>query len=216
MHFPQLRTVFASTLRAVVASLLLATGLRAQSSADGRSASSESNPPPTAESDYMLRQGDVLQVKVFQHEDLTREVSVSREFAISLPLINSVDLRNKTVRQAEELIRAAYDRDYIVNPQVTVLLVKYAERSVNVLGMVNQPQAVPFPPEKGLTLMQAISRAGGFNRLADRKRITITRADKEGQTQTFTVNADSLLNSSSDNSWPLQVDDVIYVPEGIL
>ncbi len=216
MHFPQLRTVFASALRLLIASLLLTTGLRAQNSADGRSSSAESSPPPTAESDYLLRQGDVLQVKVFQHEDLTREVSVSREFAISLPLINSVDLRNKTVRQAEELIRAAYDRDYIVNPQVTVLLVKYAERSVNVLGMVNQPQAVPFPPEKGLTLMQAISRAGGFNRLADRKRITITRTDKEGQTQTFTVNADRLLNSSSDNSWPLQVDDVIYVPEGIL
>ncbi len=216
MHFPQLRTVFASALRLLIASLLLTAGLRAQNSADGRSSSAESSPPPTAESDYLLRQGDVLQVKVFQHEDLTREVSVSREFAISLPLINSVDLRNKTVRQAEELIRAAYDRDYIVNPQVTVLLVKYAERSVNVLGMVNQPQAVPFPPEKGLTLMQAISRAGGFNRLADRKRITITRTDKEGQTQTFTVNADRLLNSSSDNSWPLQVDDVIYVPEGIL
>lgn len=216
MHFPQLRTVFASAFRLLVASLLLTSGLHAQSPTDSGNASAESSPPPAAESDYMLRQGDILQVKVFQHEDLTREVSVSREFAISLPLINSVDLRNKTVRQAEELIRAAYDRDYIVNPQVTVLLVKYAERSVNVLGMVNQPQAVPFPPEKGLTLMQAISRAGGFNRLADRKRITITRTDKQGQTQTFTVNADRLLNSSSDNSWPLQVDDVIYVPEGIL
>lgn len=211
MHFPTTRHWLRALFNLSLVSVLLLGGLRAQTSAPD----SESTPPAITETDYLLRQGDVLQIKIFQHEDLTRETSVSTEFTISLPLIGTVDLRNRTVRQAEELIRALYDRDYLVNPQVTVFVLRYAERSVNVIGMVNQPQAVPFPPERGLTLMQAISRAGGFNRLADRTRVSLTRKDENGQTETFRINADKLLNSSSDNSWPLQVDDVIFVPEKI-
>lgn len=211
MHFPTTRHWLRALFNLSLMSVLLLGGLRAQAPAPD----AESIPPAITETDYLLRQGDVLQIKIFQHEDLTRETSVSTEYTISLPLIGTVDLRNRSVRQAEELIRALYDRDYLVNPQVTVFVLRYAERSVNVIGMVNQPQAVPFPPERGLTLMQAISRAGGFNRLADRTRVSLTRKDENGQTNTFRINADKLLNSSSDNSWPLQVDDVIFVPEKI-
>jgi polysaccharide export outer membrane protein len=164
-------------------------------------------------SDYMLRPSDILQVKVFQEEDLTREVSVSQEFTVSLPLVGTVDLRKCSVRQAEELIRQLYDRDFLVNPQVTVIVLKYAERAVNVIGMVNSPQAVPFPPERGLTLLEAVARAGGFNRMADRGNVKITRTDDKGISSTFTVNAEKLLDSKSPNLWPLQVDDVVYVPE---
>jgi polysaccharide export outer membrane protein len=166
-----------------------------------------------ATTDYMLRPSDVLQVKVFQEEDLTREVSVSQEYTVSLPLVGTVDLRKRSVRQAEELIRQLYDQDYLVNPQVTVIVLKYAERAVNVIGMVNAPQAVPFPPERGLTLLEAVARAGGFNRLADRSKISITRTDDKGVSTTFTVNAEKLLDSRSSNLWSLQVDDVVYVPE---
>lgn len=167
----------------------------------------------SATSDYTLRPSDILQVKVFQEEDLTREVSVSREYAVSLPLIGTVDLKNRSVRQAEELIRQLYDRDYLVNPQVTVIVLKYAERAVNVIGMVNAPQAVPFPPERGLTLLEAVARAGGFNRMADRGNVKITRTDDKGVSTTFSVNAEKLLDSKSSNMWSLQVDDVVYVPE---
>lgn len=161
----------------------------------------------------MLRPADILQVKVFQEDDLTREVSVSREYAVTLPLIGTVDLRNRSVRQAEELIRQLYDRDFLVNPQVTVIVLKYAERAVNVIGMVNSPQAVPFPPERGLSLLEAITRAGGFNRLADRTKVSITRMDEKGVSTTTTVNAEKLIDSKSGNAVPLQVDDVVFVPE---
>lgn len=171
--------------------------------------------PGSSTMDYMLRPSDILQIKVFQEEDLTREVSVSREYAISLPLIGSVDVRNRSVRQAEEMIRQLYDRDYLVNPQVSVIVLKYAERAVNVIGQVNAPQAVPFPAERGLTLLEAIARAGGFNRLADRSKVKITRTDDKGVSNTFTVNAEKLLESRSANLWSLQVDDVIFVPEGV-
>lgn len=185
--------------------------------ASAQPASTATAGSPSAQSlstlDYMLRPADILQIKVFQEEDLTREVSVSREYAVSLPLIGTVDLKNRSVRQAEELIRQLYDRDFLVNPQVTVIVLKYAERAVNVIGMVNSPQAVPFPPERGLTLLEAIARAGGFNRLANRAEVKITRTDDKGISNTFTVNAEKLLDSKSANLVPLQVDDVVFVPE---
>jgi polysaccharide biosynthesis/export protein len=163
--------------------------------------------------DYLLRPADNFQVKIFQEEDLTREVSISQEFTISLPLIGTIDLTNRTVRQAEELIRQLYDRDFIVNPQVNITMIRYAERAVNVIGMVNSPQVVPFPPERGLTLLEAITRAGGFSRLGDKENVKITRKDEKGVSTTFTVNAEKLLNSKSANSWSLQVDDIVNVPE---
>lgn len=172
--------------------------------------------PAASSTDYVLRPADVLQVKVFKEEDMTREISVSTEMNISLPLIGNVDVRNRTVRQLEEVIRQLYDRDFLVNPQVTVIVLRYAERAVNVIGQVNSPQAVPFPPERGLTLLEAIARAGGFNRLADRKKVTITRTDEKGVSNTFTINTEKLLDSKSANLWPLQVDDVVFVPEGFL
>ena len=212
MHIPFLSPLmFGPRLRALLLAISLVLPLGAQTTAEA--VSTVATAPAAGTVDYMLRPSDILQIKVFQEEDLTREVSVSKEYAISLPLIGTVDLRNRTVRQAEELIRQLYDRDYLVNPQVTVIVLRYAERAVNVIGMVNAPQAVPFPPERGLTLLEAIARAGGFNRLADRSKVSITRTDDRGVTSTFTVNADRLLDSRSPNSWTLQVDDVIFVPE---
>ncbi len=196
--------------------LLLPLGaLPLQAQTAGATEAATAAPAPNT-TDYMLRPSDILQVRVFQEDDLTREVSVSQEYTVSLPLIGTVDLRKRTVRQAEELIRQLYDRDFLVNPQVTVIVLRYAERAVNVIGMVNSPQAVPFPPERGLTLIEAITRAGGFNRLADRSRVTITRTDDRGVTTTFTVDANRLLDARSPNLWTLQVDDVIFVPERFL
>jgi polysaccharide biosynthesis/export protein len=165
--------------------------------------------------DYLLRPSDVLQIRVFQEDDLTREVSVSQDFTISLPLVGTIDVRKRSVRQAEEFIRQLYDRDFLVNPQVSLIVLKYAERAVNVIGSVNTPQAVPFPPERGLNLLEAITRAGGFSRLADKTRVRIIRKDDKGVSVTYTINAEKLISGTSDNSWSLQVDDVIEVPERI-
>ncbi|MBC8008745.1 MAG: polysaccharide export protein [Burkholderiales bacterium] len=167
----------------------------------------------SATTDYLLRPSDILQVKVFQEDDLTREVSISREFELSLPLIGAVNVRNRSVRQVEELIRQLYDRDYLVNPQVSVIVLKYAERAVNVIGSVNSPQAVEFPAERGLTLLEAITRAGGFSRLADKTKVKIIRTDEKGVTSTFSINTEKLMDSNTANLWSLQVDDVIQVPE---
>lgn len=172
--------------------------------------------PATAVMDYILQPSDLLNVQVFQEENLKRDVRVSQEFSISLPLIGKVDLKGKSLRQAEELIRELYDRDFLVNPQVNVVVTEYAKRSVNVIGAVNQPGAVLFPQEQGLTLLDAISRAGGFSRLANRSQVKLTRTNADGKSETYIINVDNLIKGNSSNSWHLLANDIVFVPERIL
>jgi polysaccharide export outer membrane protein len=194
--------------RRFIAAALVITSLAA-----AETSPSAAQPP----ADYLLQPQDLLRVQVFQEPDLLREVRISQEGTITLPLIEQVDLRNKTLRQAEQLIRDLYDRDFLVNPQITLVVVEYAKRTVNVLGNVNNPGAVPFPQEQKLNLIDAITRAGGFNRLADRKRVKLTRTSPGGKSETYEVNADQLMSrGASAEKWILQVGDTVYVPERVL
>ena len=173
--------------------------------------------PLPAQPEYVLQPFDVIRVTVFQEADLERQVSLSSESTVSLPLIGTVDLKGKNVREAQALIRKLYDQDYLVNPQINLSVAEYAKVTVNVLGAVDKPGAILIPPDQPLNLLDAITQAGGFTRLADRKHLRLTRTTKDSQATTTTViNADEIIQSTSDNKWPLQKNDMIYVPERIL
>lgn len=187
--------------------LLLGSGLlRAQTPAA----------PQTDGSDYLLLPSDLLHFQVFQEEDLTREVRISQDYTITLPLIGTISVRGKTLRQVEQQVRDLYDRDYLVNPQITLLVREYAKRTVDVQGQVGQPGAVEFPHEKGLTLLGAIARAGGFTRLSDKSKVMLTRTNASGKRETIRVNANELIEGRSKEAWALNPDDSIFVPERIL
>jgi polysaccharide export outer membrane protein len=143
-------------------------------------------------------------------------VQVSPETSISLPLVQTISLKGKTARQAEKIIKDAYDKDFLVNPQVSVNVVKYAERSVNVIGQVGKPDRVPFPQEKGLTILEAIALAGGQTRLADLKKVKLTRKHENGDTVVEEIDVDALMKRGGKDAVQLQKDDVIFVPERIL
>jgi protein involved in polysaccharide export with SLBB domain len=168
--------------------------------------------------DYMLQPQDLLRVQVFQEDDINRlgEQRVSQDFTIRLPMIGTVDLKGKTKGQAQEIIRELYDRDYLVNPGVIVFVLEYAPRNVFVSGSVGAQGVVPFPREQGLTLIDAILKAGGFTRLADKKHVTLKRTNADGTSNTVEINAEELMKGTTTATWPLQPNDVITVPERIL
>ena len=151
--------------------------------------------------DYVLQPSDLIRVLIFQEPDLLREVRITQEYTITLPLIGTIDLRGRTVRQAEEIIRSLYDRDYLVNPQVNLTVLEYTQRTVQVVGAVNSPGAVVFPPEQKMGLVEAIARAGGQSRIADLKRVQLTRTSAEGKTETFTINVVDLMKGASGEQW---------------
>jgi polysaccharide biosynthesis/export protein len=175
-----------------------------------------SDPGDSTDGDYKLEPGDTVRIQIYQEPDLDREIRVSKEGEIFLPLIGRLVVKDETVLRVEKVVHILYDRKYLVNPQVNITVVKYRQRSVNVMGAVNSPQAIEFPPEQPLTLLDAISRAGGFNRLANRKSVRLTRSFADGHKENFTINADKLITGSKTDNWVLLSDDVIFVPESIL
>ena len=172
---------------------------------------------PSRIADYVLQPQDLIKFEVFQETDMERQLRLSRDCEITLPLIGTVDLKGKTIQQAQDLIRQLYDRDYLVNPQINLLVLEYAKHDVKVLGQVEKAGAVEIPTDKPLKLLDSIALAGGFTRLADRKHITLTRQNPDGKTVTSEINADDILQSKhSSDEWILQEGDVIFVPERIL
>ncbi len=216
---------FSSVFLALLLASSALTARSASASSKAEAAKTEATRADAAKADapgkldYVLQPSDLIRIQVFQEEDLNREVRISQECGVNLPLIGSVDLTGKTARQAEELIRSLYERDYLVHPQVNLIVMEYVPRNVFVLGAVATPGVVPFPREQGLTLLDAISRAGSFNRLADKKHVTLKRvnaANPDGKPDTFTINAEDLAKGDTTETWPLQPNDVITVPERIL
>jgi polysaccharide export outer membrane protein len=171
---------------------------------------------PPSPKDYVLEAGDIVSVKVFQEPDLDRELRVSQEGDLYFPLIGKIEVSGRTLVGIEQAVREAYDKDYLVNPQVNIVILKYQVRTVNVLGAVNAPQAVDYPPEQRLTLLDAISRAGGFNRLADRRRVRLTRTLHDGRVENTVINADEVMSGVAKEPLVLKKDDVIFVPERVL
>jgi polysaccharide export outer membrane protein len=172
--------------------------------------------PAARQGSHKLQAMDLVKVQVHLEPELDRELRVSRDYKLTLPLIGVVDVTNLSVRDAEALITALYARDLIVNPQVNITVLEYAPRTVNVLGAVNAPGAVAIPPEREMGLMDVIARAGGFTRLANRTRISLTRTLPNGEVQNLTINADQLMGGDSSNRWPVQDSDIVLVPERLL
>lgn len=171
---------------------------------------------PASLKDYTLESGDVVSVKVFQEPDLDRELRVSQEGDLYFPLIGKVEASGRTLAEIEQTVRDAYDRDFLVNPQINIIILKYQVRTVNILGAVNAPQAVEYPPEQRLTIIDAISRAGGFSRLADRRHVRLTRTLPDGRVENSVINADEFMSGVAKDPLVLKKDDVVYVPERVI
>jgi polysaccharide export outer membrane protein len=203
----------ASFLRPLSSVFCLLAGTR------GFAADVSAVPPASVSSqaEYILQPMDVVKIEVFQEPDMERQVRLSQDGSVTLPLINKVDLKGKTVQQAQETIRDLYNRDYLVNPQINLTVLEYSKRDVKVIGQVGKPGAVDIPNDRPLKLLDAIALAEGFTRLADRKHVTLTRLNADGTTTTTEINVDSIIQSkNSADSWVLQQSDVINVPERLL
>lgn len=179
-------------------------------------AQSESTETADLYSTYKLQPMDLLKIQFFQESDLDRELRVSRDYTIVMPLVGSVSVKGRTVRDLEQTLTELYRKDYIVNPQINITIREYASRSVTVLGAVNNPGAVPLPPERELTLLDTIARAGGFSRLSNRKAVSLTRNLPDGRTINYIINAEQMMTGDTNNQWTVRDGDVISVPERIL
>ncbi len=131
--------------------------------------------------EYRIGAGDKLSVIVFGHDDLSREVLVDGSGRMSLPLIGQIEVEGRTVAELQEDITATLDRDFIVDPRVSIEVVTY--RPFFILGQVNKPGRYPYI--EGMTVRMAVALAGGFTRRAEEDTALVIRSgDAEGEGDT--------------------------------
>lgn len=166
------------------------------------------------EENYVIAPNDLLQVKVFQEDDLDTVARVSSDGTIILPLIESVQVGGKTVAQAAELIKTRYRSDrFLVNPQVGLAVMEYSKRLFTILGQVQKPGSYAFPDNSGLTLLQAIGFGGGYTKLANPSNIVVRRKSSQNREQVFKLNAKSMARDNASASFSILPNDVITVGE---
>lgn len=124
--------------------------------------------------------GDLLDVMVLGHPDLTRTVRVATDGDVSLPLIGALPAAGRSVVELERDIALKYGQRYLRDPHVSVFLKEAAGRSLTVSGAVRNPGMYPIEP--GTTLMQAVALAEGLDPLADDRSIVVFRPSPEGRT----------------------------------
>ncbi len=165
---------------------------------------------------YILKPSDVIQVSVYQEPDLDKSVRIEADGTVTLALVNKIKVADLTVSEAQDLITQLYNRDYLVDPQISVLVSSFSPKLIRILGSVNRPGVVEMPPDRELTLTEAIASANGVSRLGNPKSITIKRVGADGKTQQFEVNFNKILMNANAKDIVLEEGDTIWIPERII
>jgi polysaccharide export outer membrane protein len=165
---------------------------------------------------YILKPSDVISVEVYQETDLNKSVRVEGDGTVALSLIGKVKVAGMTIAEAQSLIRDLYNRDYLVDPQVSVLVVQFSPKVVHILGSVNSPGVVEIPPDRDLTLTEAIAGVRGVSRLGNPRSIIIKRVDNDGRARQMEINFSRIVTDPNVKDIVLQEGDTIWVPERII
>jgi polysaccharide export outer membrane protein len=161
---------------------------------------------------YVLRSGDVVQVKVYQEEDLTSVSRIGKEGTLVMPLLGSVKVGSNTLADATVIIHDLLVKDYLVNPQVSLNVTEFAKRRFTVLGQVQKPGTYDMPPDESVSLLQAIATAGGYTRIGNPRRITVQRTVGNSNTL-LKLDAEAMANNKKQQPFVVLPDDVIIVGE---
>lgn len=158
-----------------------------------------------------LGAGDVFEVRVFQEPDLSGAFQVGPQGDIIFPLCKRVVVGGLTANGAAEKLRACLSDGFMRNPQVSVLVKEYNSKKVFVFGEVQKPGTFPF--EDGMSIVQALTLAGGFTRNAAQNSTSITRR-VNGQEVKLKVNVQDIALGKAPNV-TLEPGDIVYVPESM-
>jgi polysaccharide export outer membrane protein len=184
----------------------------ASSSSNGSAPASQLVPSATVSSTYTLAPYDVIDVSVYNEEDLHSRVRLGADGTVLLPLIGTVSLGGKTVAQANELIRKRYAEGFVKDPHILVTVMDYRKSTFSILGQVARPGIYEIPEGTHITIVDAILLAGGFTRTANQNGVSVKRMVK-GKPELFKVKAGSMADSVNVAPFEILPGDIIKVNE---
>jgi polysaccharide biosynthesis/export protein len=164
---------------------------------------------PNEEPGYVIGAQDVLDISVWKEPDVTRTVPVRPDGKISLPLVKDIQAAGLTPMQLESLITQKLQK-FVTDPQVSVIVKEINSRRIFILGEVNRSGAFTLLPN--MTILQALSGAGGFTQFANLKGIYLLRLEN-GKEVKYPFNYKEVINGQNPNqNMLLKPGDTIVVP----
>ena len=164
--------------------------------------------------EYTVGVDDILDINVLKPEELTQEVTVAPDGAISFPYIGSVLVKGHTIEQIQDEIQSRLADGYMKYPVVSVPLKQSLSRNFFVYGEVLKPGS--YPMVENMTVLRAISMAGGFTRFGSSSHVKVLRAKKSGVGyETLSVNIKGIMDGDSAEDVSLQQGDIVTVSEGV-
>ncbi|MCL6480339.1 MAG: polysaccharide export protein [Firmicutes bacterium] len=167
------------------------------------------SPVTVPSADYRIGAQDVLTISVWKEPEITRTVPVRPDGKISLPLLDDVQAAGLTPMELAANITSGLKK-FIADPQVTVIVTEINSRHFYVLGEVVRPGAYPLLP--GMTVLQALSGAGGFSQWANLNEIYVLRDEGGKQVRYPFKYKDVLKGKRTEQNIELKPGDTIVVP----
>lgn len=180
-----------------------------------------------AQENYRLGPEDEIEIKVWDHEDLTRKIRVGLNGNISYPFVGEIKAGGLTVPELQKELERRLGPKYIIDPHVSITVTEYKSKKFFVVGNVQRPGT--YPLTKNIGVVEAISMAGGVSSGTSLKPVTGTvaiivraapgvKADKPRMPnqslpgQKITVSLAAAMAGDPKNNVEIKNGDTIYVP----
>ncbi len=162
--------------------------------------------------DYRLGPGDLINVTVFEAEEMNSEVRVSSRGTVTLPLLSAVDVFQLTALEAEKKIEDLLKEKYLQDPHVSVYIKEHVSRQITLVGALKNPGTFDYISKK--RLLDVLALAGGLEEDAG-EIVYITRENaKTGEADNYVVDLDDLVREGKmEYNITILGGDIVFVPQ---
>ena len=154
--------------------------------------------------------GDKINIQVYNEKELSGIYQVSPEGYITFPFIGEIKVDGLNIFTLAMKISSKLKEGYLKEPNVTVMVEEFVSKRIFVLGQVKK--AGSFPIRRRMSVIEAISLAGGFTNLADLSNVVVTRKGGDGKEKRYVVDIKSIVNGAKENFY-LDAGDIVFVGE---
>ena len=158
---------------------------------------------------FVIGNDDVLNINVWKEPDISRSIPVRSDGKISLPLVGEVQAAGLTPLKLEKDI-ASKLKNFISEPEVTVMVQQVNSQKFNILGQVVRPGS--YVIANSPTVLDALALAGGFRDFAKQKSIYVLRQGASGESRIPFNYKDVSQGKNMSQNIKLQPGDTIIVP----
>jgi len=155
-------------------------------------------------------EGDVLDIKIYENEDLSTTVRVSSDSTIRVPLLGEISIKDLTVSQVSGKIEGLLADGYLINPQVDVFISEHKSKKATILGQVRNPGQYELRGK--VTFLEFISKAGGLNEDAGSTATIKRTIESDINKDQIVIDLESLIKKGDTSlNIAIQDNDSIYI-----